>query len=77
MFLISLYGENIITGKMSIAAADSSDINIIARFVKSKYDLALEERTSNTRYYKNGIHYEYKTTDDKVFVHVDTIDKIE
>ena len=77
MFLISLYGENIITGKMSIAAADSSDINIIARFVKSKYDLALEERTSNTCYYKNGIHYEYKTTDDKVFVHVDTIDKIE
>ena len=77
MFLISLYGENINNGKMSIGVADSSDRNIIARFVKNKYDLALRERTSNTCYYKNGIHYEYKTNDDKVFVHVDTIDKIE
>ena len=77
MFLISLYGENIINGKMPIAVSDSGDRNIIARFVKSKYDLDLIERTANTCYYKNGIHYEYKTTDDKVFVHVDAIDKIE
>lgn len=77
MFLISLYGENIINGKMPIGVVNSNDRNIIARFVKSKYDLALKERTSNTCYYKNGIHYEYKTNDDKVFVHVDAIDKID
>lgn len=77
MFLISLYGENIINGKMPIGVADNSDRNIIARFVKSKYDLELRERTSNTCYYKNGIHYEYTTNDDKVFVHVDIISKIE
>ena len=77
MFLISLYGENIVNDKMSIGVANSSDRNIIARFVKNKYDLTLRERTSNTCYYKNGIHYTYKTNDDKVFVHVDAIDKIE
>lgn len=77
MFLISLYGENIINGKMPIGITDNNDINIIARFIKNKYDLELRERTSNTCYYKNGIHYEYKTTDDKVFVHVDIISKIE
>ena len=77
MFLISLYGENIINGKMPIGVANTSDRNIIARFVYSKYDLALKERTSNTCYYKNGVHYEYETNDDKVFIHVDTIDKIE
>ena len=77
MFLISLYGENIINSKMPIGVSDSGDRNIIARFVKSKYDLALKERTSNACYYKNGIHYEYETNDDKVFVHVDAIDKIE
>lgn len=77
MFLISLYGENIINSKMPIGISDSGDRNIIARFVKSKYDLALKERTSNICYYKNGIHYEYETNDDKVFVHVDAIDKID
>lgn len=77
MFLISLYGENIINSKMPIGVANSNDRNIIARFVKSKYDLALRERTSNTCYYKNGIHYEYETDNDKVFVHVDIIDKID
>ena len=77
MFLISLYGENIINGKMPIGVANTSDRNIIDRFVYSKYDLALKEQTSNTCYYKNGVHYEYETNDDKVFIHVDTIDKIE
>ena len=77
MFLISLCGENIVNGKMSIGVANTSDWNIIARFVKSKYDLALRELTSNTYYFKNGIHYEYETNDDKVFVHIDAIDKIE
>lgn len=77
MFLISLYGENIINSKMPIGITNSNDRNIIARFVKSKYDLALRERTSNTCYYKNGIHYEYETDNDKVFVHVDIIDKID
>ena len=77
MFLISLYGENIVNGKMPICVSDSGDRNIIARFIKSKYDLELRERTSNTCYYKSGIHYEYTTNDDKVFVHVDIIDKID
>ena len=77
MFLISLYREDIIDSTMPIGVVNSNDRNIIARFVKSKYDLALKERTSNTCYRKNGIHYEYKTDDNKVFVHVDTIDKIE
>lgn len=77
MFLISLYREDITNGNMPIGIANSSDRNIIARFVKSKYDLALKERTSNTCYYKNGIHYEYETDDNKVFVHVDAIDKID
>lgn len=77
MFLISLYREDINNGNMPIGVANSSDRNIIARFVKSKYDLALGERTSNTCYYKNGIHYEYETDDNKVFVHVDAIDKID
>lgn len=43
MFLISLYGKNINNGKMSIGVANSSDRNIIARFVYSKYDLVLKE----------------------------------
>ena len=77
IFIISLCGENIVNDKMPIGVSDSGDRNIIARFVKSKYDLALRERTSNTCYYQNGIHYEYKTDNDKVFVHVDAIDKIE
>lgn len=77
MFLISLYGKNIVNGKMPIGVANTSDRNIIARFVYSKYDLALKEQTSNTCYYKTGIHYEYTTNDDKVFVHVDAIDKID
>ena len=41
MFLISLYGENIINGKMPIGVTNSNDRNIIARFVKSKYDFEL------------------------------------
>lgn len=77
MFLISLYREDINNCNMPIGVVNSSDRNIIARFVKSKYDLALKERTSNTCYYKNGIHYEYETDDNKVFVHVDAIDKID
>ena len=77
MFLISLYGEKINNGKIPIGVANTSDRNIIARFVYSKYDLALKEQTSNTCYYKNGIHYEYETDNADVFVHVDIIDKIE
>ena len=77
MFLISLYGEDIVNDKMSIGVANTSDRNIIARFVQSKYNLTLKEQASNTCYCKNGICYIYKTNDDKVFVHVDAIDKIE
>lgn len=77
MFLISLYGENIVNGEMPIGVADSNNKNIIAKFIKNKFDLKLEEQTSNTFYRKNGIHYEYKTNDSKVFVHVNVISKIE
>ena len=82
IFLISLVGEKVINGKSIngksiIGYTDGNDKNIIASYVKNRFNLNLGEQLLNKYSYQNGIHWEYETNNDKVFVHVDIIDKIE
>ena len=82
IFLISLVGEKVINGKSIngksvIGYTDGNDKNIIASYVKNRFNLNLGEQLLNKYSYQNGIHWEYETNNDKVLVHVDVIDKIE
>lgn len=77
VFLISLVGEKVNNGKSIIGYTDGNDKNVIALYVKNRYNIKLGEQLLNKYSYQNGIHWEYETNNDKVFVHVDIIDKIE
>ena len=77
IFLISLVGEKVNNGKSIIGYTDGNDRNIIALYVKNRYNIKLGEQLLNKYSYQNGIHWEYETNNDKVFVHVDIIHKIE
>lgn len=77
IFLISLVGEKVNNGKSIIGYTDGNDRNIIALYVKNRYNIKLGEQLLNKYSYQNGIHWEYETNNDKVFVHVDIINKIE
>ena len=77
IFLISLVGEKVNNGKSIIGYTDGNDKNVIALYVKNKFNLKLGEQLQNKYSYQNGIHWEYETDNDDVFVHVDIIDKIE
>ena len=77
IFLISLVGKKVNSGKSIIGYTDSNDRNIIASYIKDKYKLNLGKQLLNEFSYQNGIHWEYKTDNANVFVHVDIIDKIE
>ena len=77
IFLISLVGEKVNSGKSIIGYTDNNDKNIIASYVKNRFNIKLGEQLLNKYSYQNGIHWEYETDNDKVFVHVDIIDKIE
>ena len=77
IFLISLVGEKVNNGKSIIGYTDGNDKNIIASYVKNRFNLNLGEQLQNKYSFQNGIHWEYETNNDKVFVHVDIIDKIE
>ena len=77
IFLISLVGEKVINGKSIIGYTDGNDKNIIASYVKNRFNIKLGEQLQNKYSYQNGIHWEYETDNANVFVHVDIIDKIE
>ena len=77
IFLISLVGEKVSNGKSIIGYTDGNDKNIIAQYVKNRFNIKLDEQLQNKYSFQNGIHWEYETNNDKVFVHVDAIDKIE
>lgn len=77
IFLISLVGEKVNSGKSIIGYTDGNDKNIIAQYVKDRFNLNLGEQLQNKYSFQNGIHWEYETNNNKVFVHVDIIDKIE
>ena len=77
IFLITLVGENVHSGTSIIGYTDSNDKNVIASYIKNRFNIKLGEQLLNRYSYQNGIHWEYETDNDKVFVHVDIIDKIE
>lgn len=77
IFLISLIGEKVNNGKSIIGYTDNNDKNIIASYVKNRFNIKLGKQLQNKYSFQNGIHWEYETDNDKVFVHVDVIDKIE
>lgn len=77
IFLISLVGEKVNNGKSIIGYTDGNDRNIIALYVKNRYNIKLGEQLQNKYSFQNGIHWEYETDNADVFVHVDIIDKIE
>lgn len=77
IFLISLVGEKVNNGTSIIGYTNGNDRNIIASYIKDRFNLNLGEQLLNKYSYQNGIHWEYETNNDKVFVHVDIIDKIE
>lgn len=77
IFLISLVGEKVNNGKSIIGYTDGNDKNIIASYIKNRFNINLGEQLQNKYSFQNGIHWEYETNNDKVFVHVDIIDKIE
>lgn len=77
IFLISLVGEKVNSGKSIIGYTDNNDKNVIASYIKDRFNIKLGEQLLNKYSYQNGIHWEYETNNDKVFVHVDIIDKIE
>lgn len=77
IFLISLVGEKVNNGKSIIGCTDGNDKNIIASYIKNRFNLNLGEQLLNKYSFQNGIHWEYETDNANVFVHVDIIDKIE
>lgn len=77
IFLISLVGEKVNNGKSIIGYTDGNDRNIIASYVKNRYNIKLGEQLMNKYSYQNGIHWEYETDNAYVDVHVDIIHKIE
>lgn len=76
VFLVSLVGEGVHSGKSIIGYLDGNDRDIIALFIKNKYNLVLGEQMMNKYSFQNGIHWEYTTNRDNVEVHVDIINKI-
>ena len=77
IFLISLVGKKVNNGKSIIGYTDGNDKNVIALYVKNRYNIKLGEQLQNKYSFQNGIHWEYETDNADVFVHVDIIDKIE
>ena len=77
IFLISLVGEKVNSGKSIIGYTDGNDKNIIASYIKDRFNIKLGEQLQNKYSFQNGIHWEYETDNADVFVHVDSIDKIE
>ena len=77
IFLISLVGEKVHNGTSIIGYTDGNDKNIIASYVKNRFNIKLGEQLQNKYSFQNGIHWEYETDNADVFVHVDIIDKIE
>lgn len=77
IFLISLVGEKVNNGKSIIGYTDGNDKNVIALYVKNRFNIKLGEQLQNKYSFQNGIHWEYETNNNNVFVHVDIIDKIE
>ena len=77
IFLISLVGEKVNSGKSIIGYTDGNDKNVIASYVKNRFNLNIGEQLQNKYSFQNGIHWEYETDNADVFVHVDIIDKIE
>lgn len=77
MFIISLVGEKVNSGTSIIGYTDNNDRNIIESYIENRFNIKLGEQLLNKYSYQNGIHWEYRTNNDKVFVHVDSIDKIE
>lgn len=77
IFIISLVGEKVNNGKSIIGYTDGNDRNIIALYVKNRYNIKLGEQLQNKYSYQNGIHWEYETDNTYVDVHVDIIHKIE
>ena len=77
IFIISLVGEKVNNGKSIIGYTDGNDRNIIALYVKNRYNIKLGEQLQNKYSFQNGIHWEYETDNANVFVHVDIIHKIE
>ena len=77
IFLISLVGEKVNSGKSIIGYTDDNDKNIIASYVKNRFNINLGEQLQNKYSFQNGIHLEYETDNAYIDVHVDIIDKIE
>lgn len=77
IFLVTLVGSGVPSGKSIIGYTDDDNIDIIALLIKNKYNLVLGKPLMNKNSYQNGIHLEYTTNRDDVDVHVDIIYKIE
>ena len=67
IFLITLVGEKVHNGTSIIGYIDGNDKNVIASYIKDRFNIKLGEQLLNRYSYQNGIHWEYETDNDKVF----------
>ena len=77
VFLVSLVGEGGYTRRSILGFINSNNSEVIATYIKNKYNLILGEQYQASFIFEIGIHWEYTTNRPNVDVHVDVVNNLE
>ena len=73
IYLITLIGEGVHSGKSVIGFTESRDESNINRYIEKEYNLTLGSIIPNKFVFQNGCHWEYTTNRENVDVHIDIV----
>lgn len=73
IYLITLIGSSVHSGKSVIGFTESKDEGDINRYIEKQYNLTLGSIRPNKFVFQNGCHWEYTTNRENVDVHIDIV----
>lgn len=73
IYLITLIGSAVHSGKSVIGFTESKDEGDINRYIEKQYNLTLGSIRPNKFVFQNGCHWEYTTNRENVDVHIDIV----
>ena len=77
VFLVSLVGEGVHAGRSILGFISSNNSELIATYIKNRYNLILGEQYQERFTFKIGVHWEYATDRPNVYVSVDIVNNLE
>ena len=77
VFLVSLVGEGVHAGRSILGFISSNNSELIATYIKNRYNLILGNQYYERFTFQIGVHWEYAIDSPNVDVHVHVIHNLE